>query len=79
MHKRRVNFFTGSEKISQSFLLLLFWVSTDFYRVIVQRVLKFVEKWKGTAIVLVNKLTKGLKNGLLYDETVHFLYIKFTK
>ena len=27
----------------------------------------------------VNKLTKGLKNGLLYDETVHFLYIKFTK
>ena len=56
--------------------MLLFWVSTDSYRVIVQRVLKFVEKWKGTAIVLVNKLTKEVKgNGLLYDETVHFPYV----
>ena len=42
----------GPLEIVESGVLFLFLVPTDSSRVITQRALKFVEKWKGTAIVL---------------------------
>ena len=43
----------GPLEIVESGVPFLFLVPTDSSRVITQRALKFVEKWKGTAIVLV--------------------------
>lgn len=42
----------GPLEIVESGVPFLFLVPTDSSRVITQRALKFVEKWKGTAIVL---------------------------
>ena len=42
----------GPLEIVESGVSFLFLVPTDSSRVITQRALKFVEKWKGTAIVL---------------------------
>lgn len=55
----------GSLEIVESDVLFLFLVPTDSSRVITQRALKFVEKWKGTAIVLdYADFAMGLHDGL---------------
>lgn len=55
----------GPLEIVKSGVLFLFLVPTDSSRVITKRALKFVEKWKGTAIVLdYADFAMGLHDGL---------------